>query len=331
MFITASPTVPRKIAVLFALTLGTVSVARPRAAHAQSTAGIATAQALFDDARALMAKGNYDEACPKLEESQQLDPGSGTLLNLGDCYEHQGRFASAWSMFLEAAAAARTTGNVDRDRASRERASALDARLARLTIRVAEKTAGLEVRRDGVVVRSAQWGTAIPADAGAHTITATAPGRQAWHTTVTLRDGIGETVLIPALPEAPKPGDTLASGPAHEPGKSNPGALGTQRIVALAAGGVGLAGIAVGTIFGLESKSLRDESQAPGVCTKSACETTQGVELIDQARYAGDVSTVAFVVGAAGLIAGATLWFTAPRSVAQIALGMGTVQIRGSW
>jgi hypothetical protein len=144
-----------------------------------------------------------------------------------------------------------------------------------------------------------------------------------------LRDGIGETVLVPALPQAPKPGEALVS--AQEPGTNSAGTFGTQRIVALAAGGVGLAGIAVGTVFGLKSKSLYDESQAPGVCTKSACDTTHGVELIDRARYAGDVSTVAFVVGGAGLVAGATLWFTTPRSGPQLALGIGTVQIRGSW
>jgi hypothetical protein len=101
--------------------------------------------------------------------------------------------------------------------------------------------------------------------------------------------------------------------------------------VALAAGGVGLAGIALGTVFGLQSKSLHDDSQAPGVCTKSACDTLHGVDLIDRARNAGNVSTVAFVVGGAGLVAGATLWFTAPRSGPQLALGIGTVQIRGSW
>src|SRR5688572_8317290 len=198
----ASPAASVKIAVVFALSFGMGELTWPRAAHAQSAAESATAQALFDDARALMNKGDYDEACPKLEESQRIDPGSGTLLNLGDCYEHQGRIASAWTMFLEAAAAARLTGNADRDRAARERAAALDPRLARVTVRVAEKTAGLEVRRDGVIVRPAQWGTAIPIDAGAHTIVATAPGRQPWQTTVTLQDATSATVLIPALQPA---------------------------------------------------------------------------------------------------------------------------------
>jgi hypothetical protein len=330
-----------KVAVFFALCFGVVTW--PRAAGAQSAADSATAQALFDDARALMAKGNYDDACPKLEESQRLDPGSGTLLNLGDCYEHQGRIASAWTMFLEAAASARLTGNADRDRISRERAAALDDRLARLTIRVAENTAGLEVRRDGVVVRPAQWGTAIPADAGAHTIAATAPARQDWLTTVTLRDGVSETVVIPALSsrslepakptEAPKRGETPAI--ARDPSAQSGNALetmGAQRVAALAAGAVGVAGVAVGTVFGLQAKTLRDDAHTSHGCDDdSRCQTTQGVELIEQARRAGNLSTVAFVIGATGVVAGATLWITAPRHVPQVGLGIGGLHIRGTW
>ncbi len=55
------------------------------------------ARSLFDQGRALVKDGNYAAACPKLEESQKIDSGVGTLFNLADCYEHLGRFASAWA------------------------------------------------------------------------------------------------------------------------------------------------------------------------------------------------------------------------------------------
>src|SRR5882672_3749411 len=61
-----------------------------------------TATQLFDDAEALLAAGNIVGACPKYAESQRLDPQLGTLLHLANCYEKEGKTASAWSGFKEA-------------------------------------------------------------------------------------------------------------------------------------------------------------------------------------------------------------------------------------
>src|SRR5512138_2397422 len=91
----------------------------------------AAAQALFDDARRLMADKKYAEACPKLEESQRLDPGIGTLLNLAECQSLTGRTASAWANFLEAAYQAKAAGQAKRENTARSRAAALEPKLSR--------------------------------------------------------------------------------------------------------------------------------------------------------------------------------------------------------
>src|SRR5262245_41745371 len=62
-----------------------------------------SAQSLFNDAKTLMANNQFEQACPKLEESQRLAPAAGTLYKLGECYEGLKKFASAYSRFVEAA------------------------------------------------------------------------------------------------------------------------------------------------------------------------------------------------------------------------------------
>src|SRR5262249_24412526 len=54
------------------------------------------ADRLFKEAEVLARAGRYAEACPKLEESERLDPGIGTQFNLADCYERTGRVAHAY-------------------------------------------------------------------------------------------------------------------------------------------------------------------------------------------------------------------------------------------
>jgi len=169
---------------------------------AQTASDSATAQALFDHAKALMSEGTYAEACSALEESQRIESRSGTLLNLADCYEHVGRLASAWSTFVEAATLAKTTGNAEREIGARDRAAKLAPRLSNLVIEapLAEFTPGLEISRDGQLIGSAQWGLPLPADSGTHTITATAPARKTWRTQVIIKNDASTTnVGVPDL------------------------------------------------------------------------------------------------------------------------------------
>ena len=158
------------------------------AARAQGDEERAAAQALFDEARRLMAGGRHEQACPKLEESQRLDPGVGTQFNLAVCYETIGRTASAWSLFLEVAAAANRGAERAREQVARARAAALEPKLPRLRIVVPEqaRASGLRVERGAVQVGPAQWGVALPTDPGTYTISASAPGKKRWQISVTV-------------------------------------------------------------------------------------------------------------------------------------------------
>jgi hypothetical protein len=72
-------------------------------------------------------------------------------------------------------------------------------------------------------------------------------------------------------------------------------------------------GVAAGTVFGLKASS--DWSAAKSHCRSypQGCDNI-AVSQAQDARAAGNASTVAFVVGAVGLVGGAVIFFTAPKN-----------------
>ncbi len=288
-----------KAVIAGALALGVVCWAP--AARANDPAA---AEALFEQAKRLMAAGNYAGACPKLEESQRLDPGVGTQFNLADCYEHAGRTATAWALFVEVASSLGRTGDKEREKVAHDRAAAITGRLSRLTIVAPANVSGLEVRRDGEVVGSAAWGTAMPVDPGNHLLEATAPGKKKWSTTVAVgANGATATTTIPEL----APGDTSDSS---APGAGAPST--TQRTIAIVLGSAGVVGVGIGAGFGISA--FAQHSSYVKECPMDHCTTAQGVADHDSAARAANISTAAFAVGLAAGVAGLVVGLTAPKA-----------------
>ena len=280
------------------------------AAYAQTPENRAAAQKMFDDAKALMESRKFAEACALLEESQKLDPGMAAQFRLGECYEKAGRLASAWSTFVEVASAARATAMADRERVARERAEALKPKLSYITINVPEAVAttpGLAIKRDGITIGRPQWGAGVPVDPGTHAIEASAPDKKPWASQVKVHPAPGTTtVTVPVLM-------SVAAAPPATPGRlTEPPAWSTQRTVGLVVGGVGVVGAVVGTIFGVRSFGKSSDSEAH--CTTGMPDLCDdmGLELRSDATEAANVSTVAFVLGGAAVVAGVVLFVAAP-------------------
>ncbi len=265
-------------------------------AAAQSSQDRALAESLFRDAKELVKKGAYDAACPKFAESQRLDPQLGTLLHLATCHEQQGKTASAWAEYSEAAERAAARGDA-RAELARERADALESQLARLRIVLEQPADALEIEVDGVRIGSATLASAFPVDPGAHTITARRPGGDRWQEQVRVPAGPGVLdVAVPLLPETPGDGSPADDGAA-------------LRTAGWIAGGVGVAGIAVMSIFGIVAAA--QASSADESCDGRYC-TREGLDGHADARTSAAVSTVGLVVGIAGLATGAVLLLVAP-------------------
>jgi hypothetical protein len=176
-------------------------------------------------------------------------------------------------------------------------------------------------------------GESLTLDPGSHVFHFEAKGASSLDRQVVVAEGQrNQQVAVVLEVSAPAP----PSSPERQPLPRSPSpastsdGLGTQKIVAAAAGGVGVIGLGVGTVFGVVALSKR--SAANGVCPGTTCPTQLGSQKWSDAVAASSISTAAFIVGGAGLLAGATLWFTAPAAKrTQVGAYPGGAQLRMEW
>ena len=321
-------------------------------AKAQTNADKAAAEALFQAGRDLMGAGKFSEACEKFEASQRLDAGLGTLLYLADCYEKANRLASAWANYREAESIAMGRSDQGRAQVARQRYTALEPRLSKLWIKVADgNDPATQVQRDGESIPRESWGIALPIDGGDHTIQAMAPGRKAWSTQVVVKgEGANVAVDVPILDVAvaeavpatppPAPAPAPAAPPPDHPAETQSTNL---RPVAFVLGGVGVAGLAIGSIFGFKAKAKNNDSHADCEPANQNLCTQDGVNLRNEALSAARVSTAFLIGGGAFLASGIVLYVVSPSKnsstgslgglnlAAGVAPNAGRVTLQGAW
>jgi hypothetical protein len=271
-----------------------------RAAVAQAE-NEAAARALFTEARSLMDAGQYAQACPKLEAANRLYVGSGLLLNLGDCYEHVGRTASAWTTFGGAASAAKRELRDQNESEARQRQSALEPHLTKLSIRVRGESPQMVVKRDGTPVDRAAWITPLPIDPGTHVLSAVAPGRVSWSSSfLATEPGVTVTVDVPELAKSPVLAQVEPPRSEHVPYWTR------RRIAGVATASLGVVALGVGSVLGLEAKSLYGTA-TDETGTARHQDSVTAVNL-------GNAATWTLVGGGALAVVGVTIWLTAPNA-----------------
>jgi hypothetical protein len=288
---------------------------------------MAAAEALFTEAKALMAQRRYAEACPKLAESQRLDPGGGTLLTLALCHEGEGKTASAWAEYQEALTVALRDGRQDRESVARQHVAALEPRLSRLSVQVSPTVSALgeaEVLVDGVVLGRAAWGSALPVDPGAHHVEVRAPAKLPWRAAVTVRAAADhQEVTVPALDDA----RALAAPPREEPRSTG------WRTLGWGATGAGVAALAASGYLAV--RAISNHREAARRCPRSPCSDAAAVTLNDRAKSQADWAGVAGLVGLGATAAGAYFLLTSSGSEGKLAwsplLGRGELGASVIW
>jgi tetratricopeptide (TPR) repeat protein len=265
------------------------------------------AHELFDQGRASMRQKEYARACKKFEESQRLDPGGGTLLNLALCYELSGRTASAWGQFREALSQARREQRADRVEFAERHITALDPRLSRLRVVVPPETRAQRpvVRLNGVLLGESAWDEALAVDPGQQTIEASAANKLTARLQVRVEpDGDSQTLVV--LPLQPRPAIEKRSSS----GAAGHRKWGKAEFSALALGGLGLASTVVGGYFGV--RAIDRNSNANDLCPNSGRCDPSGLELSRRAVRDGNLSTAFITAGIILAATGSFLYVTAP-------------------
>jgi hypothetical protein len=310
------------------------------------SADVQRADALFKAAQQLLQGHQIHEACADFAESQSLDPAPGTALNLADCYEQEGKLATAQREFLQAADFAARRNQGDRERFARAEAARLEKRVHKITLALPSGLSGVSVALDGEPLNAASWAAPHALDPGSHEIVVSAAGKRPRTIAVAAAaDGITEKIVVlpwdvsvPAKPAPPPPPATPDPEP-PEPVAEHSGSGNGMRTTGFVVGGAGIVGIALGAAFGLRAIGLKNDSDPH--CTGTLCDA-QGLSDRNDAQSSATISTIGFTVGLAATAAGVVLVLVSPRKTTpertvSLALspavgpGAGGLSLGGRW
>lgn len=284
-------------------------------AHAQPT-DVAKADTLFREARALMKSGDYETACPKLEESYRLDPAAGTGINLGDCFEKRGKVASALLAY-QAARALLQPGDPRIGPVEKEIA-ALDKRTPRLTIKLAPGAPdGTTVKRDGREVEASKLGVPVAVNPGKMKVVVSAPGRDTSVFRVTLAEGSSRALEVGPGEGVERGGEERTAFPSSQgrpEGSHLKDADGDSSRWWFVGSGAVLLGVGTAAAIVWNGKY----TDLGEICGAGDCPNQTKKDEYDKAKResntAGGVTVAAFGLGAAALVYG--LFYLAPSGAA---------------
>jgi hypothetical protein len=273
-----------------ALTTVLLSVAISSAAAAAPTfKAKQEARALTAEAKKALKAGLADQAITALRRADELDPTPQSKLDLAAALIEGKKLLEAKKILGDVATLRGATFAEKKAAEAAKRSLAeLEPRVPGVTITVEGPAASkASATIDG---QSAALGAESPVDPGDHDVAVTADGFTSFERRLSVAEGAHEKLVASLAPAAKAEG-----------GDGEGGSL----VPAVIAFGVGAAGLAVGGVFGMlslaETGDVKDQCDTSGTCPKDQADE------LDSAKTKGNISTIGFAVGGAGLVAGVVL------------------------
>lgn len=290
---------------------------------------------VYAEAMDAMQRGQYEEACRKLDASLRLTPSARARLSLARCHEARGELARACHEYDRAAAEARRDNQEELVAEALAAADRLESQLTSVVFTIDERPQDLEITIDGEVMdtRTAFEGL-VRLDPGEHRIQATAAGFVAFDTTIT--GPVGETSTVAIELQRSEPRVIVRSEEEDAPPRTGVGPIG---VLGLVLGGVGAAAVVAGGVvqFLHDSQTARIEDD-PALCGGQEGCTQRGMEEKDSATEKQLAAGVLFVAGGIVLLTGVaiiavdvTVVSSGPKKSVWLEPTVGGLRLRGTF
>jgi len=319
------------------------------------------AETLIRQANELRRQHHDELSLPLFQRAYHISRSPRTAGQLGLCEMAIGYSVQA-AKYLREALAAPTHPWVAKNKVTLENSLAqVLASIGSVTIQ--GEPSGAEVLANGIVFGRLPLAETLQLNKGITEVEVRAPAYLSARRTFNIAGGETEFWTVTLAPQSPTPqppsatisvntdvlaststarGDLAQSAKAEPPQRAELVSSGplparrsstAKRLLVATTLGIGIAGTAVGAVYGL--RSMAEHNDASKACPDT-CTTQRGVDLWNQARTSGVVSTAGFAVGVAGLVAGGLIWFLVPEQTigetpVAVALRFGSLQLGGSW
>jgi hypothetical protein len=265
----------------------------------------------FERGVKLYEEHDFRAALIEFERAYSVAPHYAVLYNVGQCRYQLQDYAGSLAAFEKFLATGGAQGSSDQRRRAEATLEDLRKRVARVA--VTTDVDGAEVAVDDLVVGTTPLTSPLVVSEGRRKIVATKPGYATASRNVDVAGNDATEVALHLEPlAAPALAPPLMVAP---PAVASPRRGGRSILPALTMFGLAAGGIGAGAVFGIVAMGNKNDLDT--ACSNRVCPASSESQ-IEALKRNSVISTVAFSVGAAGLVAGAAflLFAPAPRTEA---------------